>query len=230
MRVRPGLDLRAPQRAVPENTGTADLRRAPRAEGIARLDPDREISVGSGRDRAVGLGKQVTDLSAKPQGGGQAGRLDTIASDPALMERLNPADELGLHSTQNCPATAAAAAQYLYDGTVSPASHASRFDLTGNRWSGSRSLSDISRSLRPGDFVVVHGHRTEAGQRATGYSPDHYFLLANRNGQLTLVDPMMHTTYSGAQVRQFIDYNQLSTLRTLERNQTMIARPARNYE
>lgn len=106
-----------------------------------------------------------------------------LAPNSPLWRQLNP----DANAIVNCPATAAAVDEFLSTGTVRPALSGDdfgSFQFDTRPWSAPiRRFSEVrSVVAAPNTFIVVRGTRNVAYVQAHHVTPDHYFVIVNRNG------------------------------------------------
>ncbi len=134
-----------------------------------------------------------------------------------ILERLYPHLE-----TPDCPMTADAVDDYLNTGEVVavPMTFSGRYSITAN-WRRIRlaQLITLVRTLGPNHHVVVRGTRP-AG---SGYTPNHFFVLANIGGRVYVVDAMTREVTSD--VSEYVSrqgFNRLDYTRSYEASEEAV--------
>ncbi len=114
-----------------------------------------------------------------------------MSPESPLWRQLNPHSE----SPINCPATAAAVAEYLRTGQITPApggDSLSSFEIAASSRMSARidSFDRVRAGLRaPNSFAVVRATRGADFLRANpGLTPSHFFTAVNYRGNIVLID------------------------------------------
>src|SRR3569833_3131308 len=131
-------------------------------------------------------------------------RYQDLAYDPTheKLNELNPPYIAGKYCALNCPATAAALADYLKTGTINKAycnplledkGKGYGFDVSMNKISDPLSWKQAEATIRKQlkkhvDFVVVEAKRSAEQMKKLNITDLHYFTVVNVKGTLIAID------------------------------------------
>lgn len=131
-------------------------------------------------------------------------RYQDLAYDPTheKLNELNPPYMAGKYCALNCPATAAALADYLKTGNINKAycnplledkGKGYGFDVSMNKFSDPLSWKQAEATIRKqlkkhGDFVVVEAKRSAEQMKKLNITDLHYFTVVNVKGTLFAID------------------------------------------